>query len=469
MQTMNAKRIKIALIALTTIILTTTALIIALTVAYNDRIYPGVKIESLAVSGMTVDEAEKRVASTFKPSGKINLVFKDKKNSIHFDDIGAQVKARRSAEKALAVGRSKSIFSNLRKRYIAWRRGYSVRVAWTSNTKKTRAELRKVATDINQPAHDAKLLIDQENVSIAPHQEGRKLNFKKSLGRFSEAFDKKSKNIKLAVKTWNPDKTTKDIKDLKIEKQLAEFSTSLSPTRSGRRLNIELAMSKIDGTQVGPGETFSFNRTVGSRTSSAGFRNAPVIQGGRLVPGIGGGICQVATTLYNTAMISGLPILDRSVHSFFISHYPTGRDATVVDGQIDFSFRNDTNGTLLIKKFILSNAVGFKIYGPDSGRKNIFSDPSVYNYTAFSSKTETDTTLPPGARVVEQGGISGRTVSVTRKVVANGKKLLEEKILSRYTARQEIIRVGPAPPPEETPPVPDATTTAVSDDEGDES
>ncbi len=460
MQNMNAKIVKISLIVIAAIILITSTLMIVLTIMYSDRIYPGVKIESLAVSGMTVDEAEKRVASTFKPRGKINLIFKDKKNTIDFEDIDAQIKARRSAEKALAVGRSKSFFENLRQKYLAWSRGSSVKVAWTSNTKKTRAVLKKVANDINQPAVDAKILIDQKNVSISPHQEGRRLNFKKSLGKFSEAFNKKSKNIKLAVKTWNPEKTTKDIKDLRIEKQLAEFSTSLSPSRSNRRLNIELAMSKIDGVQISPGETFSFNRIVGTRTSGNGFRNAPVILGGRLVPGIGGGICQVATTLYNAAMMSGLPILDRTVHSFFISHYPTGRDATVVDGQIDFSFRNDTEGTLLVKMFILSNAVGFKIYGPDSGRKNIFSDPSVYNYTSFSSKTETDTTLQPGARIVEQSGISGRTVTVTRKVLSNGKKLFDEKIVSRYTWRQESNSFGREPAPEESSPTPDTTATA---------
>ncbi len=462
---MNAKLVKLSLIVLAAIILTTTALMIVLTIMYGEKIYPGVKIESLAVSGMTVDEAEKRVARTFKPRGKINLVFKDKENSINLEDIGAQVKARRSAKKALAVGRSEGIFANLGQRYLAWRRGYRVKVAWVSNAKKTRAELKKVAADINQPARDAKLLIDQKNVSIAAHQEGRKLNFNKSLGKFSEAFGRKSRDIKLVVKTWRPEKTTKDIKDLRIEKQLAEFSTSLSPSRNGRRLNIELAMNKIDGTQIGPGETFSFNRIVGHRTSTAGFRTAPVIEGGRLVPGIGGGICQVATTLYNAAMISGVPILDRSVHSFFISSYPTGRDATVVDGQIDFSFRNDTDGTLLIKMFILSNAVGFKIYGPDTGRENIFSDPSVYNYTSFSSKTETDTSLPPGARVVAQSGVSGRTVTVIRKVMANGKRLMSEKIVSRYTPRQEIIKVGPAAPPpqEETSPTPNTTTTVVNE------
>ncbi|MCK4268525.1 MAG: VanW family protein, partial [Actinomycetia bacterium] len=160
--------------------------------------------------------------------------------------------------------------------------------------------------------------------------------------------------------------------------------------------------------------------------------------------------------------------VERSVHSFYISHYPTGRDATVVDGQLDFKFKNDTDGTLLIKKFILSNAVGFKIYGPDSGRENTFGDPQIYNVTAYSSKTETDTSLPPGARVVDQSGIPGRTVSVIRKVMKKGKQFFEEKIVSRYTARQEIIKVGPAPPPEEPAPSEDSTTTTETVSDTDE-
>lgn len=468
MQIMKSKRIKIAIVIVSTILFSVFGTANVYAFIYRDRILPGVKIESLDVGGLTVDAATRRVEKAFKPQGDLKLVFKDIKQTVDLDDIGAEVRAKQSAHKAFAVGRNRGFFEDSRQRYYALTSGFRIQVTWTSDAKKTRAALKRAAKIIEQPPINAKLLIDQKNVSIEPHQEGRELLFAKSLARFRYGFYKKSKKIELAVKTSYPDKTTKDIKKLRIEKQLAEYSTSLSPTMSGRRKNIELAMSKIDGTHIGPGENFSFNDTVGKRTSGNGFLSAPVIQGGRLVPGIGGGICQVATTLYNASMISGLTTVERSVHSFYISHYPTGRDATVVDGQLDFKFKNDTNGTLLIKTFILSNAVGFKIYGPDSGRENIFGKPQIYNVTAYSSKTETDTSLPPGARVVDQSGIPGRTVSVLRKVMKKGKKLFEEKIVSRYTARQEIIKVGPAPPPEEPALSNDSTTTTETVSDTDE-
>ena len=92
-----------------------------------------------------------------------------------------------------------------------------------------------------------------------------------------------------------------------------------------------------------PGETFSFNESVGPRTKAAGFDEAPVIRDGVLTPGVGGGICQVSTTLFNAAFFAGLPVVERRPHSFYIDHYPVGRDATVSYGAVDFKFRNDSD------------------------------------------------------------------------------------------------------------------------------
>lgn len=444
---MKLRALKIFVLVIIAFLFLFTTLAIAHGWLYKDKVYPGVKIETLDVGGMTEKEARVVVERVFVAKGSVNLVFGNRRWPIQLETLGAKVKAGRSSKLAMAVGRDQGLLANLGDRWRAWSAGRTIVNTWNLNNRRARDELEKIAREVDQPEVNAKLLINMAKVSIVPHQDGRLLLVKPSLKILTSGFFRKRKAVKLAVKVWQPEKTTDYIKNLRIERQLAEFSTSLSPTRNGRRHNIELAMGKLNDVYIKPGAVFSFNQTVGPRSRAAGYQDAPVIERGQLVQGIGGGICQVATTLYNAAMISGLPIAERYLHSNYISSYPAGRDATVADGVLDLKFRNDSGGTLLIKSVVLTNAVVFKVYGPNTERTTTFSQPEIANIIPYSTKTETDTGLPPGVKVVEQKGVEGKTVKVTRRVTAGNKKLIEETVVSRYTPRQEVIKVGPAPAP----------------------
>ncbi|MCK4268220.1 MAG: peptidoglycan binding domain-containing protein, partial [Actinomycetia bacterium] len=165
---MKSKRIKIALVIISTILFSLFGTTGVYGFVYRDRILPGVKIESLDVGGLTVDAATRRVEKTFKPQGDLKLVYKDIKQTVDLNDIGAKVRAKRSAAKAFAVGRNRGLFENSRQRYYALTSGFRIQVTWTSDTKKTRVALKRAAKIIEQPPIDAKLLIDQKNVSIEP-------------------------------------------------------------------------------------------------------------------------------------------------------------------------------------------------------------------------------------------------------------------------------------------------------------
>lgn len=459
MQITKARVLKVALIAIGALAALFLTVSIGHGLIYRNRIYPGVRIQGLDVGGLTIEDAAVKADRFFAPTDDIKVAFEDRRWPIALKDIGARIKSLRSAKQAFMVGRRHGLTADLGERYHAWSSGVTLPVEWAINRAKTTGELMKMAKVIDQPPQDAQLLISLKTVSIQPHRDGRRLLYKESVKRIETRLSRETTEIPLAVKVEVPAKTTESIKKLKVEKLIGEFSTSLASGASGRRHNIQLAMDKLDGTYIPPGTVFSFNNTVGPRTRKAGFTDAPVIERGQLVQGIGGGICQVATTLYNAAMISGLPITSRSVHSNFISHYPAGRDATVVDGAIDFKFRNDTDGTLVIKTQVTSNATIFRIYGPNTGRVNWFSEPEVLGITSFSSKTETDSALPVGAKIRDQVGVDGRTVKVRRKVTVNGKVLIDETIISRYTPRQEVIKLGPAPPP---PPPVETSATPLS-------
>ncbi len=198
----------------------------------------------------------------------------------------------------------------------------------------------------------------------------------------------------------------------------------------------------LDGVIVAPGKVFSFNETTGPRTAEKGYQEAPTIVQGELVPSIGGGICQVATTLFNTVFFAGYPVTSRQNHSFYVSHYPDGRDATVAWGGPDFKFRNDTKTYLLLKTWTSSKAITVAIYGTDYGTEVSHKATDFTNFKAFPVKKVDDPTLPKGQEIIETSGVDGRDITVRRAVHRDGQIIREDKFFSRYKPRTEVVRVG---------------------------
>lgn len=147
---------------------------------------------------------------------------------------------------------------------------------------------------------------------------------------------------------------------------LGDFTTPLigSP---GRVENIRLSLAAINNTVVLPGEVFSFNETVGERTVEKGYKNAPIILGEAVVPGVGGGICQSSTTLYNAVRLAGLEIVERRIHSVAPSYIKHGLDATVAWPHTDFKFKNDSDRPVIVKAEIQGWRVRVWILGKDGG------------------------------------------------------------------------------------------------------
>jgi vancomycin resistance protein YoaR len=194
----------------------------------------------------------------------------------------------------------------------------------------------------------------------------------------------------------------------------------------------------IDGTIVEPGDTFSFNDRVGPRTEERGFREGQMIIGSLLLPSIGGGVCQTATTLFNNAFDLGLPIVERHNHSFYISHYPLGRDATVSWGGPDFVFRNDLKSAILVKTSYTDDTLTFSFYGTDPKRRIVTVAGDRTNWRRPETTYALDPYAPRGSvRTVTGSNQPGFDVSVRRKIYEGGKLVREDTTTSNY------IAVGP--------------------------
>jgi vancomycin resistance protein YoaR len=189
-----------------------------------------------------------------------------------------------------------------------------------------------------------------------------------------------------------------------VKERIATYTTTYLSTNRPRVSNIHTLTDALEGTLVAPGATFSFNETIGPRTAAKGYEEAPAIIGGRLVPSLGGGICQVATTLFNTVFESGLPVVERRNHSFYISSYPKGRDATVSWGGVDFKFKNDTDHWIYIATAYTNSSVTISLYGTDPGYEVRGVTGEFTDIRPFPVNEVKDDTMASGTRVVEDSG-----------------------------------------------------------------
>ena len=257
---------------------------------------------------------------------------------------------------------------------------------------------------------------------------------------------------KLVVQRAQPDRTTREARAMGITGRVAGYTTYYGGVPN-RIHNVQLVARLVDGAMIAPGATFSFNGTTGERTPDRGFLEAPVIINGELQDGIGGGVCQVSTTVFNAAYEAGLPIESRTNHALYISHYPQGRDATVNYPDIDLKFRNDTGRWLLLRTFVGSSALTVKLYGTPQNRR-VESETGPLEVTgAPTAKRIPDPSVWTGIQAVEDSGEPSRKTSVVRRVYAESGKLLSETTwTSWYRAEPKIVRYGTKPRPKQPPP-----------------
>ena len=226
--------------------------------------------------------------------------------------------------------------------------------------------------------------------------------------------------------------------------ELSSYSTRYDPSNLNRSNNIEISAEKIDGTIIMPGETFSYNQTVGERTIAEGYKEAGAYAGGRVVQDVGGGICQTSSTLYNAALLANLEIVDRSNHQFLTSYVSAGRDATVSWGSIDFKFKNSREYPIKIEARAKNGVCEMSIYGIKEEKEyKVEIESNVLSYIPYTTKYENDSSLAEGKEVVEQSGYNGCTSEAYRVLKLNG-EVVSRTLLSKdtYDPMTRIIKRG---------------------------
>lgn len=308
------------------------------------------------------------------------------------------------------------------------------------NVEPDEVDLEKIRNEIYKEPKDA--YISKNPTKVHTHING--VDFKISIEEAQKILEETKKEYVIPLKITVPSKTLKDLGEEAFPDLLATYTTRYDASNTNRSNNISIAASKINGTIIMPGEIFSYNKVVGARTIEEGYKEAGAYAGGKVIQSVGGGICQVSSTIYNTALLANLEIVDRSNHQFLTSYVSASRDATVSWGSLDFKFKNNRTYPIKVVASAKNGVSKVSFYGiKEETEYEVVIQSKVISYIPYSVKYIEDSTLEQGKEVVEQSGYNGCKSEAYRILKLNG-KVISQTLLSRdtYDPMQRIIRRG---------------------------
>lgn len=299
-------------------------------------------------------------------------------------------------------------------------------------------DINKIHSEIYSEPQNAS--ITQNPYSISAEQQG--IDFAISIEEAQNLIDTSDSDQVIIPLTYtDAEITVSDLGEDIFGNIISTCTTKYDSTNTNRVINLQLAADKINGTIINPGETFSFNKIVGERTTKNGFAEAIIYADGELDYGIGGGICQISSTLYNSVLLANLEIVERKNHSMTVTYLPLGHDATVSYGSVDFKFKNNRSYPIKISATLNSGVITISICGVKE--KNEYSVDIVVETTQvddFETVYEYSSSLAPGTQYIKQTGKYGYKCSTYRVLSQNG-KVVSKTLISTdtYKPQKQIV------------------------------
>lgn len=434
-------------------------LFIAYRQTHTNTVYDGVMIGGIDFGGKTQEQVRTYYAQKNNAirNVTITLTHDDYKASISAKEIDFGFDENLLAEQTMSVGRSGNILTDMSLMLQAYLIGIQLTPAYHYQEEKLTERMQHIEKALNVKPVDA--LFEFENGRVKAFRissNGKSVNADqlkqdiiKRLSNTTQTPIVQTVELPIPVEIAKPKITTEEINDMGI-KELIGQGTSLFPHSIANRIfNIGLAASRINGSLIAPGETFSFTKTVGDISALTGYKQAYVIENGRTVLGDGGGVCQVSTTLFRAALNAGLPIVERHPHAYRVSYYESdsgpGVDAATYYPSVDFKFKNDTDHHILIQTIFdpTNIRLTFQLFGTSDGRQATISEPVILSQSpAPEPLYQDDPTLPIGQVKQVDWAASGAKVYFTRTVTKDGEVLSEDTFNSTYRPWQAVYLRG---------------------------
>ena len=299
-------------------------------------------------------------------------------------------------------------------------------------------DIDKIHSEVYKEVKDA--YYTKDPFTIYPEQKGIDFDVESAKVLIQEPKEQ----YEIQLKITKPSKTVKEIGTEAFPDLLGVCKTNYAASNKNRTTNLILAAGKINGTVLLPGEEFSYNNVVGKRTVEAGYKNAATYSNGQVVDDIGGGICQISSTLYDAAVFANMDITVRRNHQFVTSYLPAGKDATVVWGSQDFKFKNSRKYPVRITATVSGGVATVQIWGvKEDVEYDISIETKQISTIKYTTQYIEDASLPAGTQKVSQAGANGRKVQAYKVMKLNG-QVVSRTLLSTdtYRAMTRIVRVG---------------------------
>ncbi len=307
-----------------------------------------------------------------------------------------------------------------------------------TNQKPQEVNLEKIKEEVYKEAQNAYFI--KEPFEVHPEVNGIDFDLEKA----KEILKEEKEEYIIPLIITKPEITLEKIGSEAFPDVLGSYTTRYDMSNEDRTTNLQLAVNKINGTILLANQEFSYNTTVGERTIAAGYREAKVYENGQVVDGLGGGICQISSTLYNAVVLANLEITQRRNHQFVTSYLPAGRDATVVYGSQDFKFKNTRKYPIKINASINNGVAKIEINGlKQENESEISFETHTISTIPFSVKYIDDNNLDEGQEKIEQKGVNG-IVTETYKIERVNGNIVAKTLLSKdtYNCMQRVIKRG---------------------------
>jgi len=415
---------------------------------WDALVYPGVQLAGFDLGGKTKEEAEQFIRNELIDSlrdKQIKMVLDDQAYDLDCSDLILARFLEDAADRLFSLGKNLDWYQ--KHQWI--KKGKQYPISFRLNEAYIDQFIERIEKDIyREPVNASIQKMPDGTIQVQPEVEGRKLQKEKLKKLIQEKINNglwEDPVIRIPVQRIAAAVTAEELSC--IDTLLASFHTSFAASSPGRIHNIRLAAEKINGTLLMPGEVFSFNERVGPRTRERGFQEGPIIIDSKIGSGLGGGVCQVSSTLYNAILKAGIKPIERRCHSVPSKYVGLGLDATVDWGNIDFKFQNSFDYPIWIESNIRNFQLYVNIYSHSSLAKREYAIKN-YIYETIPPKTRVleDAGLPPEKISVVQSGQNGYRVKVIRDVYEEG-RLVDSEVISNdfYASKERILKKGVSP------------------------
>lgn len=405
---------------------------------------PGVHIASINVSGYDPNGAVDLLEAEFNylSDTEIYFYYRDYQYDTRLGELVKSPDPRKIVFDVWEQEKHRSLFSKIFNLDGSETIEYPVKI--TYDNQKLSSIDRDWKEHLESDFVNARLEIDPtRGLMVEPSKKGTRVNSQATLADLPVEWKQLDKMaIKIIVKEVEPQIKESDLQGMG---EISSFSTWYNPSQVDRSHNVVLATRALNTTMVEPGEVFSFNKRVGPRVHEGGYRDAMVIVGDKFEQGLGGGVCQVSSTLYNTCLLAGLKIVERHNHNLAVAYVPLGQDATVSYGLQDFRFQNNLDNPIYIWSQAGNGKVTMKIYGNLKYKQKIQVSHVVDQVIDFKEVRETKEDLAPGTTKVEQNGSPGYVVRSFRTFFNSDGSIARQEQLARdnYRPLNRLVYMGP--------------------------